>query len=64
MMYNCMQRVVQGPGAEFPQQRGHLQLMFGHDAEGSFDSHGVRSADVEPHIVNDVVSQSTVESYI
>lgn len=52
------------PGAELPQQSGHLQLVFGHDAKGSFDGHGVRAADVEAHVVDDVVSQSTVKSYV
>ena len=52
------------PGAEFPQQRGHLQLVLGHDAEGGLDGHRVRSADVEPHVADDVVAQSTVEGHI
>lgn len=52
------------PGAELAQQRGHLQLVFGHDAEGGFDGHGVRPADVEAHVVDDVVSQATVQSHV
>lgn len=38
--------------------------MFGHDAERGFDCHRVWAADVEPHIVHKVVSQSAVERHV
>ena len=52
------------PGVELPQQRGHLQLVFGHDPERGLDGHRVRAADVEAHVVDHVVSQATVQGQV
>lgn len=51
-----LERLVAPPGVELSQQDGHLQLVFGHNAERGFDGHRVRAADVETHVVDQVVS--------